>query len=326
MKLSTPLWYHPSTVIMLDDEPDSLERFQKNIGSAFTPLIQTDPNETLMYLKKWSYKKNELAKTTLAQDVSALPSKEIEAYEVNITQLRNKLIDDSRFKRTLVAIIDRHMSLTDGLDLCETIKEELQLPVKLILLTGATSTTEAVDAFNKGKIDAYIAKRPNPTLMLEEINHHLKRLAWNQFQELTNDTLGSLVDQFKHLSDADFCEIFTEIRQKESIIEFYPLNSCENFLLFDNQGNAKLLSIYGDDDFETAIEVATDSEAPKSVIQRLEKREAYPVSQSRRLSSRLEGRSWNDAMLPVTQVKQKAFFYHLSAEPNLNQKGYSSLK
>lgn len=311
---------------MLDDQPDSLERFQKNIANTFTPIIQTDPNETLAYLKKWSYKKNELAKLTLAQDASASPSKEIEAYELNITQLRNKLIDDHRFKRTVVAIIDRHMSLIDGLDLCETIKEELQLPVKLILLTGATSTTEAVDAFNKGKIDAFIAKRPNPTLMLEEINHHLKRLAWNQFQELSNDTLGSLVDQFKHLSDADFCEIFNEIRQKEGIVEFYPLNSCENFLLFNTEGNAKLLSLYGDEDFETAIEVATDSEAPKSVIQRLEKREAYPVSQLRQLSSALEGESWNNAMVAVSRVKQKALFYHLSAEPNLNRKGYSTLK
>lgn len=320
MRLSTPLWYHPSTVVMLDDEPNFIKRLVKTIPDSFTPYIQTDPNNVLDYLKSWSYKPHDLAKTLLSPGIEALPTeKNIESYELNVSKLNRKLIDGGRFKRSVVAVIDRHMDAVDGLDFCEKIREELNLPIKLILLTGATTPTEVIDSFNKGIINAYVEKRPDAG-MVDQLNQHLNQLAWTQFGELSETILGSLTDQFKHLSAPEFYHSFNAIREKENIVEFYALNSCKNFLLLDSEGNAKVLSVYTDEDFELAIDFAKDTQASEGVIKALEERSAYPVTLSRHLPSSLEGDNWSQAMQAVDRAGGSGIFYHLAAEPSLNKK------
>lgn len=320
MKLLTPLWYHPSVVVLLDDEPAFLQRLKINLSPCFTPLVHTDPNNALIYLQKWSYKLDELAQVFMKQNGEPSQSPDAQYNQTNISQLSRWLMKDDRFNRIVVAVVDRYMPAVDGLDFCQAVKEKYRLQVKLILLTGATSTHQVVDAFEAGTIDAYVEKRCNPK-MLDQINHHLNRLAWDQFQVLSSNTPGNLANQFNYFSDPDFCAAFREISEREEIVEFYLLNLMSgNFILLDRHGAAKLLCIYTDETFEIAIEMAKKSGAPQSVIRSLEERKAYPTN----LSHPPDGQAWEERMLPVNKVKGKAIFYQLVSQLNLDKAGYKS--
>ncbi len=311
-KHTIPFWYHPTTVLALDDDSRFLNLLKGSIDPAFFTAVETDPHKALAYLKRHSYDTNQLSGQLMEQNFDATPNnQQAETYEINLNQLKPHVFVADRYQKTVVCLVDRDMESMDGLEFCRMVKETENLCVKLILLTGVTTMGEAVSAFNEGKIDAYIEKR-NKESTIKQVNEFLNKLARQQFEEMSQLIINKgLSSSFAHLSDPIFYETFNRVREAEGSVEFYLLDATGSFLLIGREGQGKILLVHADSDFEVMRTIADESDAPNEVLQALENRKQYPMVFLHEVSTELTGASWLEVMAPVTEIKDQKLFYSL---------------
>lgn len=312
MKTTIPFWYHPTTVLALDDDLGFLEFLKDNIASPFSTVIETDPNKALDYLKKNTYNTSQLADWLIEQNFETMPkNRQAETYDINLNQLKLRAFVPNRFQKTVVCLIDRHMDMMDGLEFCRIVKEVEKLPVKLILLTGVTTAEEAVDAFNEGKIDAYVEKRAKESTAVQ-VNDFLKKLARQQFEDMSKTIVNEgLSHSFAHLANPTFYDTFNLICKTENIAEFYLLDPTGSFFFVDDRGSEKILLVHPESDFEVMHTIASESDAPSEILQALKERQQYPMVFSHEVSVSLTGEAWNSVMAPVEEIKDQKLFYSL---------------
>ena len=228
-----PLMYHPTNVLLLDDERGFLNSLNPIIGHTTPYILETNPHKVIDYLQSHTYKKEVLSALISEQDFSFEMSEKprsTETFDINFSRLQQQLDKPDRFKKIVTVFVDKHMPAMDGITFCEKVRE-MGLIVKLILFTGMAGTDEAVRAFNKGIIDGYIAKDdPNLT---DKINQYIERYSWQQFIDLGDRLAGFISHLMKPLHDEQFFEVFEKIREVEKF------NSVED-LVGAIQGDVKM--------------------------------------------------------------------------------------
>lgn len=311
MNHNIPLFYHSSSVLFLDDDPEILNGLSTSIDKKFPFILSENPQKALDYLKKHSLDTRDFSPAIIEEnhDVTLQGTGNVETFDIDFAKLHGDLSASDRFGKVLVAVIDRHIPAFDGLEFCRVVKEEFQLPVKIILLTGATTLDEAIKAFNEKRIDAYIPKTPSLAPMADKMNQLINQLAWQQFYETSKNLAGLLVHKLKHISTPAFVDAFKDARESNDIVEFYLYDSAGSFLMFDALGNAKLFLVRSEQDFETMLSLAEDNEASDSVINDLKQRKQFPFAESRKSNLTLSDDQWDRAMVPMKKLDGSKVFY-----------------
>ncbi|OGT50845.1 MAG: hypothetical protein A3F17_09255 [Gammaproteobacteria bacterium RIFCSPHIGHO2_12_FULL_41_15] len=324
-KMVTSLFYHPTNVLLLDDDRKFLNLLATKVDKIFPFVLEEDPSRALDYLKTHSYNLSQMAPQIARQNFDHLSidkmSAGVESYDVCMSALRGDLSASGRFKKIVVVVVDRYMPAMDGLKFCQIVREQYRLPVKLILLTGATQVDEAIQAFNAGKIDAFVEKR-TPKETLKQLNQQLHTLAQQQFSEISEYLMGFLSHQFSHIKDDNFCELFDKIRESEQITEYYLLDTSGSFLLINQAGQTKILLVKLDHDFEMMYDLAKDSGAMRNVLQALKDRQQYPYMASNTRSLSLKNDQWESVMVPMSKIPGREIFYSIIERPRFNVMGF----
>jgi len=303
-----PIFYHPTNVMSVDDDRDLLNTLSAGIDSSFPYVLKDSPLKALDYLRTHTYNLRDLSKL-LSESHDTLPAGDsVETLGIHFPALRSGLDLPERFKKITVVLVDQMMPEMTGLEFCQKVRE-LNLPVKLLLLTGVAGNVDAVNAFNHGIINAFISK--GESQLMKTINDKIKQLAWEQFQEIGNGLLGVLSHQSDVLQDAHFKALFEEIRLQHQVSEFYLLDTTCSYLLIDNDGKAKLLMVRSLSDFETTYEMAKDSDAPYAVLQSLRDKQNYPFTRLSNPYPVVDGDAWEEIMVPIDKVPGRDIFYAL---------------
>ncbi len=261
-------FFHPTSVVVVDDDPVFLESFKFLIGQDADCRLYANPKEAVTYL----------------QDVSSLvtpsssfffpcsdgegrrrfePSDRFIAFSPS--KIRDLMFNKRRFDMTSVVIVDYDMPEIDGVEFCRQIKD---LPCKKVILTGKADEKVAVRAFNQGLIDRFIFKHSEN--VSEEIFSALGQLQQDYFRDITQRLVEALrIKTPEFIDNPDFSQFFHDLCRRESCVEYYFSADPQGVLLLNASGKMMFLLVRDTEFIRAHYEIATDNEAPTELLERL---------------------------------------------------------
>jgi len=308
MRLS---YYHPSTVIFVDDQQAFLTAIKNRLPQQMMALFFNDATSAL---KKIIMEK--LPQNTNLQALSEVDDFfEIEHQSNNETFLSLKLgevcktiYNANRFAEISVVIVDRIMPSLDGMDFCRKLIDH---PIKKIMLTASKDRKVATEAFNEGIIDFFLLKdSPN---LISQLCTAIKAMQKDYFQSLTKQTFGSTLALAVPAINNDSIAHFLRNKMEElNAVEFYLLDKWGSMLFVTYDGTPTTLAILPENIMNTYASIAQEHEE-ESIAEILISREKllfFPQT--------------TDCMCPVTSWSN--FLFEANPFPDQSNLFYSVIR
>lgn len=230
----TPLFSHPTTVILFDDDMSYLRNLSLTLPEQnFTYKLCQSAEETLSIINKAPIdfesgdfiRENEMEHTNSS------------AFEYDIPSVHNLSQNDQRFEKISTLIVDYDMPEMNGVEFLKKIQNK---NIRKILLTGQASEEIAINAFNQGVIHRYIKKNS----IEKQLNEAIIESQKDYFKSLSEYFLNTLIEKFgadSALKDPVFEAYFNGICESYNIIETYLLDPIGSYLMLDDKGRAFIL-------------------------------------------------------------------------------------
>ena len=258
-------FYHPTSVVIVDDNTVFLENLPENLSGISQYKLFNFPEKALAYLEE--QKKSLLTSDDFSGKTDDLATGK--ALNINLPKIRSLAENKHRFETPLVIIVDYDMPEMNGLEFCQ----KLDGQYKKIMLTAAADDKLAVQAFNDGIIDKFIAKDdPN---IFEKIDRAVHSLQQSYFATLSTPIAKELTTTpSSFFANPIFQDFLKDFMQKNNINEFYLTDSVGSFLLIDKRNERFWLSVQSDRQIENYLQIIQDDDnAPKEIINALDKKE-----------------------------------------------------
>ncbi|OHE78673.1 MAG: hypothetical protein A3F67_07060 [Verrucomicrobia bacterium RIFCSPHIGHO2_12_FULL_41_10] len=312
-RLLIPILFHPTNVLILDDQPEVLSSISQMIDINTPYVTETNPNQALSYLRSHTYRRNALSELLVQRGFDVNESEVAESFQLTLPRLLTFLKSFEHYKKVGVALIDRQMASRDGLELCQEIQED-GLLVAHGLFTAQTTSEEVVDAFNRGDIDFYLPKKG---LTPEKLNACISEASWKFFITLSEVLTGLIAHELKPLYDEQHFKIFKKVCQQHNTVEFCLWDSSGSFLLLKAEGQAQQFFVRNEADFTDCYEIAKNNEAPYEVLQALRGRQQFPYTKNALGYLKLQGDQWDDAMISMEKVPGREWCYAVVDRPDI---------
>lgn len=198
-----PAFYHPTTIIGIDDDSLFLGAVAQLFSSQYLFKAFNHPEKFLSFFEHY--------KAPL-EGFSFLRSCEHDEYctskhslvDFNVSDLCSLQNFSERMQEISVIIVDYTMPGMNGIELCRKLNK---FPCKKILLTGNADDQAAISAFNENIIDRFIRK-DSPDVA-ENIRDYVDSLSRQYFREYTNTLVFHLeADRQLPLTDPEFIQFF----------------------------------------------------------------------------------------------------------------------
>ena len=269
-------FYHPTSIVVVDDDPLFLGSFDFYFGDSFVCHSFTDPRCALDYVEQCRTRNPNLeryvSRANHEEDINLddRGSRTIRFRASNLSQL---IQDEQRFAQVSVAIVDYDMPGMTGIEVCRRLKA---WPVRTILLTGKASMEAAVAAFNEQLIDCFLMKQD--TRLTERIKFEIARLQRAYFAEATR-ALGVVcaLDDVKFLEDQAFATLFKSMCESEDVAEYYLSVDPVGILLIRQDGSTVFMPVHDEDRLRAHLEIAAANGAPRELLVRMEEGEFIPI-------------------------------------------------
>lgn len=292
--------YYPTTLLMVDDNPDLLFDLSLALSPQYKSKYSISPQEIVTWL---SQQGNTIE--TLIKPWVSTPEEHYDLTKtlvnINISELHQQIYTKPpRFDKYLVLIADYAMPGMNGLKLAEKVRRELQLPVKIIMLTGEADQSTAISAFNDKLIDRFVVKSAPD--YIEKLLAYVQELHSEYFKEISNLVLGSSGSGQKTVRhDPEFVTLFNEIMQRHQAVEYYLIEEPASFLFLDEKKNPVWLIVKTDEDMQVSYELARDDDdSPPELVAALKERQklVYFPDEKSKLSPAKHWRLQNAKPLP----------------------------
>lgn len=273
--LSTvPCFYHPTTVIIVDDNEDFLKSMTKLLNRVDPHIVVktfSKPNEALNYVN--SVKNLSVAISPLFASDDYLPSSGTVPLEFNISHIYEQATNPKIFEQISVAVVDYHMpNQMSGADFCTAISET---HIKRIMLTGEGAAELGVDLLNNGTIHKFLIKG-QPDLE-EKLAQYIVVMKRAYFLDLSAPLLKNLSPGMcLGLSDPAFVNLFHDICRELNIVSYYLIDFSGSFLLIDNQGQLSWLIVKTKTDLDEYVDFIQDAEVAENIVSTVKNKEKIP--------------------------------------------------
>lgn len=271
-------FYHPTSVLVLDDDPLFLESLDFQFSEEVSCQTFTRPDAAMEHLRAQAAQHPNFAR--YFREVSDMGAgdmgvgSELRVGELllrlQFSELQSIIDDSARQQRVSVAIVDYDMPKMTGVEFCRAIRH---LPVKIILLTGKAGLETAIGAFNEGLIDCFLQKQdPGVTYALRR---EIKRLQAQYFGEISAPIKDALALQTPSFFEYPVVlQLFKEICEENDIVEHYICASPPGITMRDAEGNESFLLICDPETAERQCKAAESQGAPSDMLQLLRARRA----------------------------------------------------
>jgi CheY-like chemotaxis protein len=180
--MSFPLFQRPGTIVFLDDDPDYLEMLAVVLPRHWNVKLFLHPQECINYLQQeppfWeadAWNQQQLVEQWRS-GMALIP--QVLAYWGKYSE---------RYALAQVCVMDYSMPGMDGL---QALGELVEWPGSRVLLTGQADEQIAVNAFNRGLIDQFIAKQtPDISRRLIDAVEHLLSTPNARYSQIWRGTL-----------------------------------------------------------------------------------------------------------------------------------------
>lgn len=304
IKFHPTCFYHPTTLLIVDDNIDLLHDLSIVLAPHYKSKITNSPKKIISWIKSQGDVMQRLVKqwVTLPEEYFE-PSQTL--VKINIPALRQQIYaDPPRFTLETILIVDYSMPEMNGLELSHQIRT-LDLPIKIIMLTGEADHQTAIHAFNDKLIDRFILKSAPD--YVEKLLEYINDLQKEYFQEITNLLTGAGREAPRN--DLVFIQFFNEIAKRVNAVEYYLVENPASYLFLDAQKNPTWLIVKTDEEMQMLYELAKDEKnVPRHTVEILEKKEKltyFPDAKSKIVPVR----DWHLYPAKALQTDNQLYYY-----------------
>lgn len=302
--------FYPSTVLLLDDNPDLLKDISFALISArqkYKSKYSTSPQEIIQILEKQGNTIQQFLKKCMSESEKYYePSKSL--LNIDISAIPKQIYaTPPRFTQHLVLVVDFAMPDMSGLELCQKIRRGLQVPIKIIMLTGEADQKTAIQAFNDKLIDRFIVKSSPDYIKV--LLKYLHELHIEYFSDISH-SLIELIPSFQNTlhKDSDFVKFFNQIIQQYNAIEYYMFDDSGSYLFLDADKKITRLIIKNKEDMRSLLDLAeNDPSTPAEVTESIKKKKKLMYFPNEK-SSFLPAKEWRLLDAKLLPRKEKGYY------------------
>jgi CheY-like chemotaxis protein len=272
MKISLPVYRHPTLVVLVDDSASFIASMEFQMHPSVAVKSFQDAHEALRWIDSvYGRGKQGYLPIRVGHDDQAL-SPERRAIALDVEQIYRIAMDPKRFYAPAVIVVDYAMPQMNGVDFCRALQE---LPCKKILFTVEANEMVAVEAFNEGLIDRYLKK--SDTQALDRLELEIAALEREYFVEKS----GALKDllarhSFSFLSDDTFAKLVNDLTAQYGFVEQFLFPDPAGILFLGADGKPTLMVVETLVGLTSHLEAAQDYGAPASLQAALREEKVVP--------------------------------------------------
>lgn len=244
-------FYHPSTVLFIDDQKVFLEAIKHKMPSNMLALYFDKPQKALNLISEYSI--HEKKYFSEFDNIELDQINDASNFTLNINELSRITYEKKRFSEISVVVVDRKMPDMDGINFCRNIADK---SIKKIMLTASKDRKIATEAFNEGIIDYFLLK-DSPDLMTQLLSS-IAKLQKEYFFGLNQELIGTFLPCAHNKKLQQFTQ--NMIRHFHGV-EFYLLDKLGSTLIIKQDGTAITLAITSEKAMNSFAEIAEEQEA-----------------------------------------------------------------
>ncbi len=269
MNSKIPLYFYPTQIVFVDDNPQFLETLTLAFSHQFNVRSFDNTDAALKYINEYQREAKLVAK-----DEKPKLQGDSDAWVKRVLTHQNiKRFDEMRVKEVSVLVVDYSMPTMNGIEFCEKINNSA---IKKILLTGYATPAEAVRAFNNNTIHYYVKK--NDENMLQELEDAIHQLQHAYFNELSSSQKAEAIDsETPFFADPKLAQYFEDTCESMAVAEYYYLSNPSRFELRTKSGNTLACVIYTEEDIEEHLQILQEEGAPEEICKAIASRKFVPL-------------------------------------------------
>lgn len=256
--IKTSPYYHPTQIVLVDDDIDFLGNLSLQLDADLAYLLFDSTQKALSYLNERETARDGRDRFFRAPAAGGLSTNGEGGYgrlEIDTAALCREMQASDRFAQISVALVDYAMPQMNGLEFCERIHDP---HIKKILFTGVATESVAVDAFNQGIIDQYIRKHEHS--VYDTLNAAIRKFQCDYIRDLfvaAADVFPLNVPEL--LSDSGVARLLTSLRTSHGLAEYYLAPDQRGFLFADAAGQLRRLVLQSAAEARNQAEVLQES-------------------------------------------------------------------
>lgn len=269
MKSKIPLYFYPTQIVFVDDNPEFLNTLSLAFSSQFNVKSFDNTDSALKYLNE-----HQREAKLIANDEKPKPQGDSDAWVKKVLTHQNiRRFDELRIKEVSVLVVDYSMPTMNGIEFCEKIKNSA---IKKILLTGYATPAEAVRAFNNSTIHYYLKK--NDENMLQELEDAIHQLQHAYFNELSSSLKTEAIDSgTPFFADPKLARYFEESCESLGVSEYYYLTNPSRFELRTRDNKTFSCVIYTEEDIQEHAQILQEEGASDELCKAVMSRNFVPL-------------------------------------------------
>ncbi len=229
-----PLFRFKPTICWVDDDEIFLNAIRIGFKNKFHCLTFQKSADALAFLSTYRSPLAEIALTKTFTESDLFDIKGHYPIEVDLNAITDLIHYPEKEHDIALVVSDYHMPHMNG---AELFKALASLPVKKILLTGAATPENAVEAFNAKLIHQFIKKRHDGS---EDLTRCIDQLVDAYFQEKTDTLVHHLeTGGTTLLSNPHFANFFNQWCRDNKIVEYFFIKRQASFLTKDAAGKTR---------------------------------------------------------------------------------------
>ena len=300
-------YFHPTTLLVLDDDPYYVESFKFHFGDQFPCVSYTQPERAIEHILSQEAQRPSFD-SLLARSLAAPghTQGQPENGGTGAAQIGRLSSDANRFRRVSVLVVDYDMPAMTGVQVCRAIS---QLPVRKLLLTGKAGVDTAISAFNEGVIDTFLTKH-DPEIQ-KTLPRQVLRLQ-DEYFKATTEALGAALrrHEMPFLADTGVHEALAGLIKSRGIVEHYACARPSGVLLIDRAGQAMMLVVQDGEGLRAQWEVARENGAPAPLLELLASQRVLPLFATTSGYYETEvGASWSRHLFPAQRIDADGIWY-----------------
>lgn len=254
-------FYHPSTVLFIDDQKVFLEAIKHKMPSNMLALYCDQPQQALNLISDHPVPTKKYFSEF--DNIEFDQVSDAACFTLKIDELSKISYEKKRFSEISVVVVDRKMPDMDGLTFCRNIADK---SIKKIMLTASNDRKVVTEAFNEGIIDFFLLK-DSPDLT-KQLLSSIENLQKEYFFSINQELIGNFLPCAHNKKLQQFIQ--NMIRHFHGI-EFYLLDKLGSTLIVQQDGTAITLAITSEkvmDNFAGIAEEQEELELADSLLQR----------------------------------------------------------
>ncbi|MBY0461804.1 MAG: response regulator [Alphaproteobacteria bacterium] len=300
MQSCLPFFYHPTTVLLIDDDRNYLRQLQSLLSrNAAKFIIEPTPQKALQIAYH-----NINMQASIHNCFNYLEEEELETYRmaVNVSNIYKMIYNDARFDQISTVIVDYNMPGMNGLEFCKKIQDT---SIRKILLTGETDETLVIKAFNEGVIDAYIRKhQDNFYTVIQETLEKCQESYFADFSKKIEAVFDPEDQKKAAFCSEKFKDYFKIVTQTYKIKEFYMLERTGSFLCIDQDGNHGVLVTQSKESVELLLDSQEALTAHPKILKALKDNTHILCYKHITEAPLPAGSSWGEYTFPADYLKE----------------------